>query len=57
MPDYGLSVKQMQVLGLTNDAAAYAARLPEVRAVSVARPRSAVGRLCAGCGGQAGRGL
>jgi hypothetical protein len=32
-PDYGLSVKQMQVLGLTRDAS-FGARLPEVRAVS-----------------------
>ena len=31
--DYGLSVQQMQVLGLTNDAA----KLPEVRAVSARR--------------------
>ena len=32
--DYGLSVKQMQVLGLTNDATSFGAKLPEVRAVS-----------------------
>lgn len=32
--DYGLSVKQMQVLGLTSDQEAFAARLPEVKAVS-----------------------
>ncbi|KAI3423992.1 hypothetical protein D9Q98_009825 [Chlorella vulgaris] len=33
-PDYGLSVKQMQVLGLTRDAS-FGARLPEVRAESL----------------------
>lgn len=31
-PDYGLSVKQMQVLGLTNDGSFATARLPEVKA-------------------------
>ena len=30
-PDYGLSVKQMQVLGLTNDAMT---KIPEIKAVS-----------------------
>ncbi|PRW32599.1 ATP-dependent Clp protease proteolytic subunit-related chloroplastic [Chlorella sorokiniana] len=30
--DYGLSVKQMQVLGLGNDATGFGARLPEVKA-------------------------
>ena len=34
--DYGLSVKQMQVLGLTSNDTSFAARLPEVRAVSAA---------------------
>lgn len=33
-PDYGLSVKQMQVLGLTSDGSFATARLPEVKAVS-----------------------
>jgi hypothetical protein len=34
-PDYGLTVKQMQVLGLTN-ADSFASKLPEVKAVSAA---------------------
>jgi hypothetical protein len=37
--DYGLSVKQMQVLGLTSNDTSFAARLPEVRAVSAFRRR------------------
>lgn len=37
-PDYGLSVKQMQVLGLTNDGSFATARLPEVKAVSAGQP-------------------
>ena len=45
--DYGLSVKQMQVLGLTDDATGFGARLPEVKAVSAAaRPIGPVGRCC-----------
>ena len=39
--DYGLSVKQMQVLGLTNNDNSFAARLPEVRAVSAAAAAAA----------------
>lgn len=35
-PDYGLSVKQMQVLGLTNDAMT---KIPEIKAVSEERCR------------------
>ena len=38
--DYGLSVKQMQVLGLGNDANGFGSRLPEVKAVSAAAARS-----------------
>lgn len=38
-PDYGLSVKQMQVLGLTNDGSFATAR-PEVKAVSGGRRRA-----------------
>lgn len=45
-PDYGLTVKQMQVLGLTNDGS-WAAKMPEVKAVSVGRWR----RRCRGGGG------
>jgi hypothetical protein len=38
-PDYGLSVKQMQVLGLTNDAMT---KIPEIKAVSEERHRGDV---------------
>ena len=55
-PDYGLSVKQMQVLGLTHDAS-FGAKLPEVRAVSEAggvagvlqRPARAATWACCDC--------
>jgi hypothetical protein len=49
-PDYGLSVKQMQVLGLTSDNS-FSAKLPEVRAVrrvGCFRPRASM-QLAASC--------
>ena len=52
-PDYGLSVKQMQVLGLTNDGSFATARLPEVKAVSASAARlllPACSVLLAACG-------
>lgn len=53
--DYGLSVKQMQVLGLTNDNS-FAAQLPEVKAVRAAAglPAAAASRLghCSSCASQ-----
>lgn len=44
--DYGLSVKQMQVLGLGNDATGFGARLPEVKAVSAAAAAAAGAGMC-----------
>ncbi len=47
--DYGLSVKQMQVLGLTNEATGFGARLPEVKAVSAAAAAAVAAHPGCGC--------